>query len=129
MMVKTPADRWKRTIVGYRKKCQSILAVSENIRYAGVINSYGRTLTGIVRSNVKPLLKTEQAKNEFFVIPTLLNIREDYSKVLGKMDYMLLQHQKISVVVLQKGKITYYISINKKDEDVDRIIPKIRKII
>ena len=119
----------KHTIVGYRKKCQSILAVSENIRYAGAINSYGRTLTGIVRSNVKPLLKTEQAKNEFFVIPTLLNMRRDSSKVLGKMDYVLLQHQKISVVVLQKGKITYYISINKKEEEISRIVPKIQKII
>lgn len=128
-MVKTPADRWKRTIVGYRKNCQSILAVSENIRYAGAINSYGRTLTGIVRSNVKPLLKTEQAKNEFFVIPTLLNLRKDSSKVLGKMDYVLLQHHKISVIVLQKGEITYYISINKKEKDVGRIIPKIQKII
>ena len=58
-MVKTPADKWKDTVVKYRKQCQSILKISKNIRYAGVINVYGRTLTGIVNPKLKPLLKSE----------------------------------------------------------------------
>ena len=128
-MIKTPADRWKRTIVNYRKKCQSILGVSENIRYAGVINAYGRTLTGIVRSDVKPLLKSQQAKNEFFIISTLMTLRKDSSQILGKLDYVLLHHQKISIIVLQKGAITYYVSLGKKEKDAEKIITKIQKII
>jgi len=58
-MAKTPEQKWKETTIGYRKKCQKILNVSENIRYVGVINEYGRTLTGIIRPGIKPLLKLE----------------------------------------------------------------------
>jgi len=62
-MAKTPAEQWKDKIVEYRKKCQSILQISQHVRYAGAINQYGRTLTGIVRSDLTPLLKSEQVKN------------------------------------------------------------------
>jgi hypothetical protein len=48
-MVKTPAEKWKEAIIQYRKKCQKIIESSKSVRYAGVINAYGRTLTGIVR--------------------------------------------------------------------------------
>ena len=127
-MVKTPAERWKDTIIKYRKQCQNILKLSNSIRYAGVINLYGRTLTGIVRPNLKPLLKSEQVKNEFFIISTLMSLRKNTSTV-GKLEYMILQHQKITIVVLQKNDITYYVSINRKEKGLEKIITLIKKII
>ncbi len=127
-MVKTPAEKWKDTIIKYRKQCQNILKLSNSIRYAGVINVYGRTLTGIVRPNLKPLLKSEQVKNEFFVISTLMSLRKNTSTV-GKLEYMILQHQKITIVVLQKNDITYYVSINRKEKGLEKIISSIKKII
>ncbi len=127
-MVKTPAEKWKDTIIKYRKQCQNILKLSNSIRYAGVINVYGRTLTGIVRPNLKPLLKSEQVKNEFFIISTLMSLRKNTSTV-GKLEYMILQHQKITIVVLQKNDMTYYVSINRKEKGLEKIISSIKKII
>ncbi len=127
-MVKTPAEKWKDTIIKYRKQCQNILKLSNSIRYAGVINVYGRTLTGIVRPNLKPLLKSEQVKNEFFIISTLMSLRKNTSTV-GKLEYMILQHQKITIVVLQKNDITYYVSINRKEKGLGKIISSIKKTI
>ena len=127
-MVKTPAEKWKDTIIKYRKQCQNILKLSNSIRYAGVINVYGRTLTGIVRPNLKPLLKSEQVKNEFFIISTLMSLRKNTSTV-GKLEYMILQHQKITIVVLQKNDITYYVSINRKEKGLEKIISLIKKTI
>ncbi len=127
-MVKTPAERWKDTIIKYKKQCQNILKLSNSIRYAGVINVYGRTLTGIVKPNLKPLLKSEQVKNEFFVISTLMSLRKNTSTV-GKLEYMILQHQKITIVVLQKNDMTYYVSINRKEKGLEKIISSIKKII
>ena len=128
-MVKTPAEIWKDKLVQYRKKCQSILQLSNSIRYAGVVNAYGRTLTGIVRPNVKPLLKSEQVKNEFFIISTLITLRRDTVNALGKLDYVLLQHQKVSIVIFQKDDMTYYISIDKAEKDIDKTITSIKKIL
>ena len=128
-MVKTPAEKWKETIIKYRKKCQEIIQVSKSVRYAGVINVYGRTLTGIVRSDVKPLLKSEQIKNEFFILSTLMNLRKDTTDSVGKLNYVLLEHQKISIVIFQKSDMTFYVSIDRKEKNINSIISKVKKII
>jgi len=128
-MIKTPADKWKDVVVKYRKQCQNILKISTSIRYAGVINVYGRTLTGLVRPNLKPLLKSEQVKNEFFIISTLMSLRKNTVSTIGKLEYVILQHQKITIVILQKNDITYYVSINKKEKSIDKIISLIKKTI
>lgn len=128
-MAKTPAEIWKDKIIQYRKKCQSIIELSNGVRYAGVVNAYGRTLTGIVRPNVKPLLKSEQVKNEFFIISTLMTLRRDTVSAIGKLDYVLLQHQKVSIVIFQKDDLTYYVSIDKTEKNTDKIIESIKKII
>ena len=128
-MVKTPADKWKDTVVKYRKQCQDILKLSDSIRYAGVVNAYGRTLTGIVKPNLKPLLKSEQVKNEFFIISTLMSLRKDTASTVGKLEHVILQHQKVTIVILQKNDMTYYVSINRKEKDLEKIISSIKKII
>ena len=128
-MVKTPAEKWKDTVIKYRKQCQKIIQVSKNVRYAGVINQYGRTITGIVRSDIKPLLKSEQVKNEFFILSTLMNLRKDSEKAVGKLNYVLLEHQKVSIVILQKNNMTFYVSMDGKAKDVHENISKIKKLI
>jgi len=126
--MKTPSDKWKLMVTKYRKQCQNILKISTSIRYAGIINVYGRTLTGLVRPNLKPLLKSEQVKNEFFIISTLMSLRKNTASTVGKLEHLVIQHQKITIVILQKNDITFYISINKKEKDLDKIISSIKKI-
>lgn len=128
-MVKTPAEKWKNSITKYRKKCQDIVKVSKNIRYAGVINAYGRTLTGIMQPGVKPFLKSEQVKNEFFIISSLMTLRQTSTGSIGKLEHVLLQHQKVSVVIFQKNDVTYYVSINNKEKNTNKIISAIKKIL
>ena len=128
-MAKTPADKWKETVSKYRKQCQSILKISKSVRYAGVINSYGRTLTGLVQPNLKPLLKSEQVKNEFFIVSTLMSLRKNNENTVGKLEHVVLQHQKVIIVILQKKDMTYYVSINRKEKQLDKIISLIKKKI
>ena len=116
-------------IINYRKQCQKILKISTSVRYAGVINVYGRTLTGIVNPNLKPLLKSEQVKNEFFIISTLISLRKNTANTVVKLEHIILQHQKITILVLQKNNITYYVSINRKEKGLEKIISLIKKII
>ena len=128
-MVKTPADKWKDIVIKYKKQCQNILKSSNSVRYAGVVNAYGRTLTGIIRPNLKPILKSEQVKNEFFVISTLMSLRKDVVDTVGKLEHVILQHQKVTILILQKNNVTYYVSINRKEKNLEKIISSIKKII
>ena len=128
-MNKTPSEKWKDSIISYRKKCQSILQISNNVRYVGIVNTFGRTLTGIINADVKPLMKSETIKNELFVISVLMTLRKESTSVVGKLDYVLLHHQKISILLFQKNNVTYYVTIDRKEKKIDKIIASIVKII
>ena len=128
-MTKTKDEKWKDQVIGYRKKCQNILKLSNNIRYAGVINVFGRTLAGIIHPDVKPLIGSQDVKNEFFTISTLISMRNKTTKDVGKLEHVILQHKKVTIVILQKDQMTYYVTIDKKEKDLEKIISLIKKII
>ena len=128
-MKKTPADKWQDAVISYKKQCQNILKLSDHVRYAGVINAYGRTLTGIIKPNVKPFLKSEEIKNEFFIVSTLISLRQSSENDLGKLDYVILKHSKTNIIILHKNNVTFYVSINPKEKNSEQLVSKIKKII
>lgn len=128
-MSKTPAQKWQESILKYRKSCQRILGVSRSIRYAGVINEYGRTLAGVIRPGITPILRQEDAKNEFFLISNLITLRNSQAKALGGFDHATLVHQKATIVCIPANNVIYYVSINPNAKSIDGTIAKIKKIL
>ena len=130
-MQKTPSQKWTEQITHYRKKCQAILELSKSIRYVGLINEYGRTMTGMFRPGLATLLSNEPARNEFFLVSTMLTMRNKASAALGNMDSIILKHDKVTVIIFQRKEGIYYISVNRSvtPDAVNKIIAKIKKII
>ena len=83
----------------------------------------------MIKPNLKPLLQSEDFKNELFVISTLISLRKDSVGTIGKLEHVVLEHQKITIVILQKNNVTYYVSINRKEKDLEKIITSIKKTI
>ena len=127
-MIRTPEQKWKESILTYRKKCQQILKISESIRYVGVINEYGRTLTGIIKPGIKPLLGSEDAKNEFFIISNLITLRNSQATVLGNLDHALLYHKKVTILAIPSGNTIFYITLDAKVKTINDVISKIKKV-
>ncbi len=130
-MQKTPNQKWTEQITQYRKKCQNILELSKSIRYVGLVNEYGRTLTGIFRPGLATLLSKESARNEFFLVSTMFAMRNKANSALGNMDSVTIRHDKVTLVIFQRNEGIYYISVNKSvtPDAVNQIITKIKKII
>ena len=130
-MAKTPIQKWKSNIEIYRKKCQKILLISKDIRYVGLINEYGRTMTGMVKKGTSPLLKSDQVRNEFFLISTLLSMRRVHYSAIGDIDFAIFKHHKVTLLLFQKEEGTYYISVDKRTTlgSLTKIIGKIKKLI
>ena len=128
-MIKTPDQKWKESILGYRKNCQKILGVSKSIRYVGAINEYGRTLAGMMQTGLKPMLRPEDVKNEFFIISNLITLRSSVSKAFGALNHATLRHQNAVLVCIPHNKVIYYVSINPKAKSIDEIISKIKNLL
>ncbi|MDC0171321.1 hypothetical protein OAK02_00670 [Candidatus Nitrosopelagicus sp.] len=120
---------WEKAVTKNRKKCEKILKISKDIRYAGVFNEYGRTISGKIKSGIKPIFSPNAVRHEFFAIASMMRLREKTSKTLGEVEIILITHKKINILLFYKNGITHYITINKKTELSATLINKIKKII
>jgi hypothetical protein len=108
----------------YKEKCVGILAISPHIRYAGIMNRFGRTLAGSLRKGVVPLLKPEEARNEYFIEATRNQLRRNFEKSVGKTEYTFTENEKVKILTLSSEEHFYYITMDKQTPaaDVAKII-------
>ena len=67
--------KWEKAQLMYKNNCKQIISLSTSIRYVGIINEYGRTLTGILKNGVKPMFNRNQVRSEFLAITSFLKLR------------------------------------------------------
>ncbi|MEM0029946.1 MAG: hypothetical protein QW572_00980 [Candidatus Nitrosocaldus sp.] len=116
----------------YKDVCDKILALSPKIRYAGIVNRFGKTLAGSMRSNVRPLFKPEEARDEFFLTAIRESMRERFYNSLGKCSFTLTVHEKVDLVsFLCDYKYIVYISLDKglAYDDVERIVREANRVL
>jgi len=123
------SQSWTKTVTKNRKKCEKILAISKDIRYAGVFNEYGRTISGKIKPGVKPIFSPNSVRQEFFAIASMMRLRDKTLKTLGGLEFISINHKKINILLFYKNSTTYYITINKKNKLNDTFISKLKKII
>jgi hypothetical protein len=101
-----------------KEKCHNLLLLSQKIRYVGMINNFGRTVAGQLRSGLIPLLNVEQAINEHFIEATRNQLRKKFDSILGTTLYTLTVNEKVLTLTfpLQTGGY-YYITL---DNDIRR---------
>ena len=58
-----------------------------------------------------------------------MTLRKTYTQKVGALDFMLLSHPKVTILAFQRKNITYYVSVDTKEKEVDSLISKIKKII
>lgn len=115
----------------YREKCSSILAISSRIRYAGIMNRFGRTLAGGLRKGVVPLLKQDEARNEYFIEATRNQLRKNFERSIGKTEYTFTENEKVKILTIASEEHFYYITMDKDTAaaEVTKIIDATKKLV
>ena len=115
----------------YKERCNSILAISQHIRYAGVMNRFGRTLAGNLRKGLVPLLKPDEARNEFFIEATRNQLRRNFEKSIGRTEYTFTENEKVKIMTIASEEHFYYITMNKETSsgEVTRVIDAAKKLV
>ena len=113
----------------YKDKCSSILAISPRIRYAGIMNKFGRTMAGGLRKGVVPLLRQDEARNEYFIEATRNQLRKNFERSIGKTEYTFTENQKVKILTIASEEYFYYITMDKDTpaNEVAKIIEAARK--
>ena len=113
----------------YKEKCNGILAISPRIRYAGIMNKFGRTLAGGLRKGVVPLLKQDEARNEYFIEATRNQLRKNLERSIGKTEYTFTENEKVKILTISSEEHFYYVTMDKETpaSEVTKIIEAARK--
>lgn len=114
----------------YKEKCGSILAISPSIRYAGIMNRFGRTLAGGLRKGVVPLLKQDEARNEYFIEATRNQLRKNFQNSIGRTEYTFTENEKVKILTIASEEHFYYITMDKGTPaaEVQKIIESSKKL-
>jgi hypothetical protein len=115
----------------YKQECRKILAISPRIRYAGIMNKFGRTLAGGLRKGVVPLLKPDEARNEHFVEATRNQFRRNFENSIGREEYTLTENEKVKILTLSSEDHFYYVTLDKETSinEVMKIIEETKALI
>ena len=115
----------------YKQKCNNILAISTRIRYAGIMNKFGRTLAGGLRKGVVPLLKPDEARNEHFIEATRNQFRRNFERSIGREEYTLTENEKVKILTMSSEDYFYYVTLDKETpiNEVMKIIEETRTLV
>jgi hypothetical protein len=115
----------------YKQKCNNILAISTRIRYAGIMNKFGRTLAGGLRKGVVPLLKPDEARNEHFIEATRNQFRRNFEKSIGREEYTLTENEKVKILTMSSEDHFYYVTLDKETpiNEVIKIIEATKTLV
>jgi hypothetical protein len=116
-----------------QEKCISILKISERIRYVGIINRFGRTVTGKLKNGIRPLLTPEQARDERYIESTRQQLRKALNTTIGKSIFTIEKNENVTFLLIpeETQDLFYYITIEKDttlaeiNEIINRIFDKI----
>jgi hypothetical protein len=115
----------------YKKECTRVLALSPRIRYAGIMNKFGRTLAGGLRKGVIPLLKPDEARNEYFIEATRSQLRRNFEGSIGRAEYTFTENEKVKILTIAGDEHFYYITMDKDtpEHEVNKIIEDVKKLV
>ncbi|MBA3749375.1 MAG: hypothetical protein H0X03_00475 [Nitrosopumilus sp.] len=122
-------DMKKDEISINQEKCLSLLTISEKIRYVGIINKFGRTITGKLKNGIRPILTPEQARDERYIESTRQQLRKSLEASIGKSIYTIEKNENVTFLLIpyRIKDFFYYITMEKNTtlNEISDIINKI----
>jgi hypothetical protein len=111
-----------------RKLCKQFLELSPKIRYVGLMNNFGRTISGQLRKGVIPLFSPDEARDENFLEATRNLLRKKFEKAIGRTRFTLTENEKVKIVTIPITRGFFYITLEKdtENEEILKIIESIK---
>ncbi len=128
-------DNKRDEITINQEKCLSFLKISEKIRYVGIINKFGRTITGKLKSGIRPILTPEQARDERYIESARHHLRKSLDISIGKSIFTVEKNENVTFLLIPETNkdLFYYLTVEKDttlteiNEIINKIIEKINR--
>ena len=108
-----------------------IRAISQYVRFAGVIDRKGKIIAYERRPGHEPLLNTKNTSDQFSHLALITDMSLQFNKQLGNVQFMWEERDKVQTISFSIGRNTVWVSIDKKviRSEVLRIIDSCLPIV
>lgn len=118
--------------LSFQSKCVEFLNISNKIRYIGILNKFGRTISGKLRKDTKPLLSPDQARDEHFIESVRQQLRNSFDGSIGKTQFSITKNEFVILILIpsKNQDVLYYLTTDKDATltDVNDIITKVKAL-
>ncbi len=112
----------------YDELCERIKKIDPKIRFAGVINSKGRLVSGGMVSSKKPLEDTKKDEMLFMELALRVKMRSEFNSELGKVKFSLSLREKLIVMSFPIKNDVLLVSMERKTQ-FEKIAFSILKLV
>jgi len=111
-----------------RKLCRQFLELSPKIRYVGLMNNFGRTISGQLRKGVIPLFSPDEARDENFLEAARNQLRKKFQETIGKTRFTITENEKVKIVTIPITRGFFYITLEKdaENQEILKIIESVK---
>jgi hypothetical protein len=98
-------------IMDYKRLCERIFALHDDIRYAGIVDDSGLLIAGGMRNGIDSIV--DQNNEELYLAQTALrkSMRQRFDGTMGKSRFAYVEREKISILTLYMNKNTVIVTM------------------
>lgn len=110
---------------------KKIRAISQYIRFVGVVDSKGKIMVYERRPGHEPLLNIKNTSDQFSHLAIKTRMSSQFNRQLGDVQFLWEEREKVQIISFAIGKNTVWVSIDKKviRSEVLRIIDNCTPIV
>ena len=88
-------------------------------------------MAGGLRKGVVPLLKQDEARNEYFIEATRNQLRKNFEKSIGRTEYTFTENEKVKILTIASEEHFYYITMDKDtpSNEEAKIVEAVKKLV
>jgi hypothetical protein len=100
----------------FEDACQKLLE-EEHVRFVGIVNPLGNLIAGGFKKGIIPLLDSQNLKMVFMQMQLDFNMRQDFDKFLGPIDYIASRRKNQLIISVPIGENLVLITAEPDSDD------------
>ena len=109
----------------HESKCKKLI-LEKDIRFAGIIDEYGKLVAGGFKDGIEPLEGSENKLHDFMEFASRVTLRKEFDKTLGPINYLAARRDRL-VLVSFPFPVSKFVLLISAEPTVD--IEKLAKVV
>ncbi len=106
----------------------AVFAVDNKVRYCGVLDEMGRTISGGMKPGLKSLEPGDEAERVDLQVVIARGMAQSGTKFLGKADYIIIHRERLMLIALPRNDGNTVLVTAEPDFPLEKLGPLMHEV-